>query len=241
MRRARRRERQKRLQQELKHVFEAPEPLRKRAFLRALEQPAMSTPAFVAAQLGYIRRWVWALSALIFAVCATAALWLPAQMLWVVSAFVPLLSLTAVTESGRSVQYEMAELEMATRFSLRSVILARMGILGLENLALLAGLLPAGVCRLGFGVAQAGVYLLLPYLLTAFAGLWAVRRLRGRESVYCCAGIAACVSVLSAALQGSAPQLFERSALVWWAAGVLVLGAGTAGQCVRLVRESAVA
>ena len=47
------------LRQELKNVFDAPQPLHKRAFLRTLEQPKISIPAFILTQFGYIRRWVW--------------------------------------------------------------------------------------------------------------------------------------------------------------------------------------
>ncbi len=54
------------LRQELKNVFDAPQPLHKRAFLRTLEQPKISIPAFILTQFGYIRRWVWIVSALVF-------------------------------------------------------------------------------------------------------------------------------------------------------------------------------
>lgn len=130
------------LRQELKNVFDAPQPLHKRAFLRALEQPKISIFAFVLTQLGYIRRWVWIVSALVFVLSAAGAAGLPSDTVWVASALMPLLALTVVSESGRSQNYEMAELEMATRFSLRSVVLARLGILGMENLIVLVLLLP---------------------------------------------------------------------------------------------------
>ena len=40
------------LRQELKNVFDAPQPLHKRAFLRTLEQPKISIPAFILTQFG---------------------------------------------------------------------------------------------------------------------------------------------------------------------------------------------
>lgn len=137
------------LRQELKNVFDAPQPLHKRAFLRTLEQPKISILAFVLTQLGYIRRWVWIISALVFVLSAAGAAGLPSDTVWVASALMPLLALTVVSESGRSQNYEMAELEMATRFSLRSVVLARLGILGMENLIVLGLLLPVGIARQG--------------------------------------------------------------------------------------------
>lgn len=107
------------LKKELKRAFEAPQPVRKKAFLRTLEQPKTSVFAFVLSQLGYIRRWVWLVSALVFILSMMGAAGLPADTVWIASALMPLLALTVVSESGRSENYEMAELEMATRFSLR--------------------------------------------------------------------------------------------------------------------------
>lgn len=232
------------LKNELKYVFEAPEPMHKRAFLRTLEQPKTSVFAFVLSQLGYIRRWVWIVSALVFILSMMGAVGLTKDTVWVTSALMPLLALTVVSESGRSEIYEMAELEMATRFSLRSVVLARLGILGVENLFIL-GLLSVGIWRqggstlYGAGVPTWGVCMLFPYLLTTFAGLTVVRRLRGREAVYICAGIAACISFSVMALRGSIVQYCQTGGL-WRTAAVLLLMLliGTARQCVGIVRQT---
>ena len=224
------------LKEKLKHIFEAPEPLRKRAFLRTMEQAKISMPAFVLTQIGYIRRWIWIGSVLIFVLSVAGAVWLPAETVWVVYALIPLLALTVVSESGRSENYDMAELEMATRFSLRSVILARLGILGLENLVILGLMLPVGIWKQGFGAVQSGVCILLPYLLMTFAGLSVVRRIRGREAVYICAGIAVCISLLAMALHDSIWQLHRTDSLVWWIAAVLLLGIGTVRQGADMVR-----
>lgn len=225
------------LKEELKHMFEAPEPLHKRAFLRTMEQAKISMPAFVLTQIGYIRRWIWIGSVLIFVLSVAGAAWLPAETVWVVYALIPLLALTVVSESGRSENYDMAELEMATRFSLRSVTLARLGILGLENLVILGLMLPVGIWRQGFGAVQSGVCILLPYLLMTFAGLSVVRRVHGREAVYICAGIAVCISFLAMALHDSIWQLYRADSLVWGIAAVLLLGIGTVRRCADMVRE----
>lgn len=233
------------LKNELKYVFEAPEPMHKRAFLRTLEQPKTSVFAFVLSQLGYIRRWVWIVSALVFILSMMGAVGLTKGTVWVTSALMPLLALTVVSESGRSEIYEMAELEMATRFSLRSVVMARLGILGVENLFVL-GLLLVGVwwqeksTLHGAGALTWGVCMLLPYLLTTFAGLTVVRRLRGREAVYICAGIAACISFSVMALRGSIVQYCQSVGSLWRTAAVLLLMLliGTARQCVGIVRQT---
>lgn len=224
------------LKEELERVFEAPQPLHKKEFLRTLEQPRISMPAFVLSQVGYIRGWIWIVSVLVYAISVLAAAWMAADTVWVIAALMPLLALTVVSESGRSENYEMAELEMATRFSLRSVILARLGILGMENLVILGLLLPVGIWRQGLGVFQAGVYILLPYLMMTFAGLSVVRRVRGREAVYICIGIAACISFFVLVLHGSIPQLYQADSLMWWIAAIFLLCIGTARQCVGIVK-----
>lgn len=67
------------LREELKRAFEAPEPLHKKTFLRTLEQSKISMPAFVLAQIGYIRRWVWILSVLVFVVSVMGVVWMAAE------------------------------------------------------------------------------------------------------------------------------------------------------------------
>lgn len=234
------------LKKELKRAFEAPQPVRKKAFLRTLEQPKTSVFAFVLSQLGYIRRWVWLVSALVFILSMMGAAGLPADTVWIASALMPLLALTVVSESGRSENYEMAELEMATCFSLRSVVLTRLGLLGVENLFILV-LLSVGIWRQekgalhGAGVLTWGACMLLPYLLTTFAGLAVVRRLRGREAVYICAGIAVCISFSVTALHGSVVQYCRAGDGLWRTATMLlllVLLIGTARQCVGIVRQT---
>ena len=81
-----------------------------------------------------------------------------------------------VTEQNRFHIFLMSELEMAARFSLKSVVLARMEILGIVHLLVLLFLIPVCARLHGTSVFQTGLYLLVPYLLTADAGLWAAWR-----------------------------------------------------------------
>ena len=224
------------LKRELKFVFEAPEPLHKKDFLRTLEQPGISILAFVVSQAGYIRKWIWIISVIIFVLSAMGAVWLSADMVWVISAMMPLLALAIVCESGRSENYEMAELEMATRFSLRSVVLARLGILGMENLVILV-LLLIGVRERGLDMIWTGVCILLPYLMMTFAGLSIVRRFRGHEAVYVCTGAAVCISFLVIFLHEIILQVYQSDTHVWWIVWIVLFCIGTARQGVGIVKE----
>lgn len=225
------------LKKALAQAFESPPPQRKREFLRRLELPHMSTAEFLFTQLGYIRKRVWGVSAFIFGISLIGSVTLSLDMLWAISAFTPLLALSVLSESGRSEDCKMAELEMATRFSLRSVLFARSGILGAENLALLCLLVPFGLRNNTLRPIQAGAYILAPYLSATFIGLWIFRRFRGREAIYFCTGVTACISISVFFLHRTFPQIYQESCLVWWTTGIMLLCIGTAIQYRKIISD----
>ena len=120
----------------------------------------------------------------------------------------------------------MAELEMASRFSLKSLILARMEIMGLLHLLLLSLSAFAGYRQGGVSLLHTGVYLLVPYLLTNTTGLYLSRRMRGRECLY--AVLAAAVVV--AVIPKIAKLLYKEELFIWWLAMLGIL-------CVLAVKE----
>ena len=225
------------LKKELNRFFEAPPPLRKQEFLQAVKQPQMGLPEFLLSQLGYIRKWVWGISALVFAVSIIGAMVFSVDMLWGISALTPLLALAILSESRRSETYKMAELEMATRFSLRSIILARLGILGIENLLLLCILLPVSMRNNMLTPIRAGIYILTPFMLTTFLGLLIVRTVREQEAIHLCTGAAACVSFSVFFLRAAVPQLYQKNQLIWWAALLVLLCIGTAKQYYKTIQS----
>lgn len=144
------------------------------------------------------------------------AYYIEKNTLWVVSAFVPFLGLLAVTENARSTVYGMSEFEMSTRFSLRSVILARMGVLGVLDIFVLCCLTP--LCCIGnhFSLLQTGSYLLVPYLLTVNIGLWITRRFRGKEAIYGCMSVAVLISGANTGLHFIADFVYQFFYIKWW-------------------------
>lgn len=205
-------------QDALKKAFEAPAPLRREEFLQKTA-PLNARPGnFFLIQLLYIRKRIWIVSAFLFTAALYASLALSADTLWGISAFTPLLALLMVAETGRSERFEMTELEMATRFSLKSVLLARLGILGLSNLLLLGLLFPVSLFRSRIPPVQAGLYIVTPFLLTTFLCLHIVRRHREREGIYLCTGVSACIGLLVYGSRLSLPRLYEKSFLAGWLA-----------------------
>ncbi len=220
--------------QELKaalgEAFAVPPPEGKRAFLRALPPAPVSHLRFLLDQTGYIRPAVWAVSLGVFVLGLTAGQLVPADGLWVTAALTPFAALAAAAEGSRSAFHGMEELELASRFGLKSTFLARMGALGLVHLVLLAALAAIG----GGGFFRTGAYFLTPYLLTDLLCLAALRRIRGKEGLYVCGVIAVLVAGLAAA--GDHRVLYGPKSFRWWLAALAVIAALTGREYCKKVK-----
>ena len=148
----------------------------------------------------------------------------------IVAVFAPLAALFALTGLGKSKKYGMEEIEMSSRFSLRTITIIRLAIMLAASCALRA------VTGMGLFVsfAAAGV----PYLVTTFLCMLLIRRWHSPKNIYGCVVIAAGVS---AAMFGGIDILEHccaglcRSVL----SGVLLISVGlTAVEVCGYIRES---
>lgn len=190
----------KKLKQALNYAYSAPAPAEKAAFLKWHRRRELGRWELVVVQVRYVRWWVWGGSLALFGAILRMAAPVTGVGAWYAAAFTPFLALLAVAENGRSRLYQMEELELACRMAWQSVLLARMVVLGLFHLVLLAGLTPTLAAWGTAGMLRTGVYLLTPYLLTAALGLELTRRVRGRECLLACGGAAVLVSGLGVLL-----------------------------------------
>lgn len=223
------------MKKRLQEVFEAPAPQEKEEFLRQIKRSGMLCDeigygTFLWMQASYIRKWVWLLSFCVFAVALVGGCLLERDILWLLSALMPFLAISMITENVRSEKYGMTELEMATRFSLRSVLLARMGVVGVCHLVLLGLLMLLDYRDGAASVFQTGVYLLVPYLLTDVGSLWLVRKIRNREALYASLGFACLVSGLPIVSQYTKEFLYRAQNFGWWVLVLIVL-------CIVMVSE----
>lgn len=216
------------LKKTLKHAFEAPAPLSKELFLKTIPQPRSSRRSFILSQLGYIPLWIWAASFATLLIALFSEHFMSRNTLGVISACIPFVASSAVAESGRSTVYRMAELEKASLFSLKSVTLTRLGIIGLSHLLLLGLLCPLASVGSLFSTLQTGVYLFVPYLLTTTMSLTFARKFHGRETIYLCLGIAALVSGLCIMAQSKFYLLYRQEYFSKWAGALIALTAFTA-------------
>lgn len=206
------------LKQRIKEVLEVPAPdqQEKAKFLRTLAIPRISMWQFVLIQITYLRKKVLILSGLFLLPALMGAGGIKPDTLWVISALIPFLALLAVTESVRSAMYGMQEFEMSTRFSLKSVMLARMSVLGLLDVIVICCLIP--LCRIGSNTSllQTGLYLMVPYLLTVNISLCLTRWFHGRESFYGCMCAAVLVGGGGWMLHIIAGFIYQLCYIHWW-------------------------
>ena len=194
----------RRFQKKLAACFTPPPPVGKAAFLARLPQPTLSLGQFVGGQARYIQKQTWLLSLVVL----VPVLW--GTDLWITAALLPFLVPLAVSEGAKSTLYGMEELETASRFSRKSVLLALTLLLGGSQ---------------GLSLGRTGAYLLAPYLLTAWGSLWLSRRLRGREVLYGATALAVLASGSYSAAVFLADDLFALGALPWWSLAVALLAA----------------
>lgn len=222
---------------DLFQAFDIPRPVQKETFIRQLKTPRIPIHQFLLSQICYIHKWIWFISAVVFLAAVLGLTILPEAVLWIISGLTPILALTILSESGRSKRYEMAELEMATRFSLRSVTFARLGILGISNLLLLALLLPIGI-QSQLNPLAAGLYIITPFLLTTFIGLFLVRKMKGQESLYACIGTAIGVSFSVFFSHETISFIYQESWISLWMITAVALCIGTGRQFIKIITQT---
>jgi ABC-type nitrate/sulfonate/bicarbonate transport system permease component len=179
----------------------------------------MSHGEFLAGQFCYIEKWVWVLSGMLMLF-----------IIWACSrntgnypfALTPLLAVGILAETRRSYRWKMAELEYAARFSLRSIVLARMFLVGFIDTAGLLIVTFAVRSYLTYSLIRVFLYMMVPYLLAAFLGSLYERKKRtdaGLGSLVIC--------TLSSAVFAAAPifmsSLYEESLTIIWATAFILL------------------
>ncbi len=213
----------------LKKLYQAPEPAGKRAFIRTIGPQPLDLRHMLCTQASYISKWEWILSVIVFGTAVLMSWFFESAAFCVLLAMMPLLAAAGVLESVRSIIYGMDELEKSARFSLKCIVLARMGIVGIENLilTLISALFVQGE------LLQTMLYLIVPYLITVSGSFFIVRAVSGRgntyehiyESMYACMGSAFAVSCGAAASIRNYSWIYQEQFQIFWAgAAILLLG-----------------
>jgi hypothetical protein len=216
----------KKMRQHLHNAFEAPLPQKKSEFIQSLNYPKTRRNDFLLSQLGYIHRKVWIASACLFIaviIFVTQIQTGDIRLLWLISALTPFFVMTSITEIARSSVFGMEELEMSTKYNLKSILLARMGILGTGNMLVLLAVLPILAEKVNIGIVNTAVYLMVPYLLTCILSCMVLNRIGNKEIPLYCAGAAAIVSILGFILNSVQSAIYQERYFIIWVAILIVL------------------
>lgn len=205
---------------QLREIYAAPPPVNKRRFFRELPPPSMSTGYILWQQFSHIPISSWFASVAMLLAVLCLRKFYSEEMIEMVLALTPFLATVSVVESFRSRMHGMEELEMSSRFSLKSILLARMCIMGIENIlvGLLVALLVPG------NMFQIVLRLFVFYFLSAYACFRVVRGMAGKEGIVVCFGVAAVGSVFIFYCLAGFPILYlHKYDSLWLMAGVIML------------------
>jgi hypothetical protein len=223
----------KKLILQIREICHSPQPENKREFFQYLKEQemmnrrprVMSHGEFLACQLFYIGKWIWMLAGSLLLFIIWISYRHPGNYPF---ALTPLLALGILLETSRSYRWKMAEFEHAARFSLRSVILARLFLLGTVNTTgLLIVILIVRPC-FSYSLLRVFLYMMVPYLTASLLGSVYERMHRmdqGLGSTMIC--------ILSSAFFAAAPAffswLYEERLTVFWTAALVLITCSLAG------------
>jgi hypothetical protein len=212
----------------LKEVCQTPEPENKEVFFQRLEERGLTSGRpvvinhgdFLLRQFPYIGKWIWLLSSFlllfIIGICYGNTGNYP-------FALTPLLAIGTLIETGRSFRWKMAELEHSARFSLRSVMLARMFLVGIVETAGLLVVIWVVRPWFSYSLIRVFLYMMVPYLAASLSGSVYERKNRSDNSW---GSILICF--LSSGLFAAAPYCLsslyeERFTVIWTVAFILLV------------------
>lgn len=192
------------LKEELTSYYEAPKPQRKQAFIRQFGVKKINLFPLAVMQIRYISKWVWIVSALFCGFTYASIQVMETRYVSMIFALIPFLVMVSITESMRSYRYGMEELESSARFSLKSIVMVRMLILGIANLIVLIAIMKILSGKLEFHI----LHIFASYFMTASGGFYIVRKIRGNESTFFCFTLAMVVSVLQILLPWQFTEIY---------------------------------
>ena len=209
---------------EIKKYFEAPEPQGKGTFINKACQENMSGNRIsllymLWVQFSFISKWLWLVSALLFICGFITSRYIPGEIIWLLSAAVPFIVTFSLSESMRSVIYGMQEFEMASRFTLKSIIMSRVIILGAGNMLLLF----ITVFLFGNSMWRNVIYILVPYLSSAIGGFVILRKFPAREGVYLSCAFSVIISVIDIKVAQVYSFVYEERYTGIWIIAVLLM------------------
>ena len=217
-----------RIIEQLKEICQTPEAEKKKVFFQGLEErgltarrpEAINHGEFLLRQFFYVGKWIWLLSAVLL-LCITGICY--GNTGNYPFALTPLLAAGILVETGRSFRWKMAELEYTARFSLRSVMLARMFLVGIVETAGLLVVIWVVRPWFSYSLIRVFLYMMVPYLAASLLGSVYERKNRSDNSWG-----SMIICFLSSGLFAAAPYCLsslyeERFTVIWTVAFILLV------------------
>ena len=215
------------IKRQIRELCRSPQPERKAEFFLNMKDQGLlnkrpfrlSQGEFLAGQIVYIEKKIWLLSAFLLLFIAWICRYSSGNYPF---ALTPFLASGILVQTRRSFRWKMAEMEYAARFSLRSVMLARMFLVGTADTAgLMIVILLVSPC-FSYSLIRVFLYMMVPYLTASWLGSVYERKQRsdhGWGSVLIC--------ILSSIAFTAAPvffeQLYDERLTVIWAAVFILM------------------
>ena len=215
------------IKRQIREICRSPQPERKAEFFLNMKDQGLlnkrpfrlSQGEFLAGQIVYIEKKIWLLSAFLLLFIAWICRYSSGNYPF---ALTPFLASGILAQTRRSFHWKMAEMEYAARFSLRSVMLARMFLVGTADTAgLMIVILLVSPC-FSYSLIRVFLYMMVPYLTASWLGSVYERKQRsdhGWGSMLIC--------ILSSIAFTGAPvffeQLYDERLTVIWAAVFILM------------------
>lgn len=228
----------RKLKEALKQSFTPPPVRRKSEFINSISYPKVRFTEVLVSQIGFIRKRVWLvyiLGACLAYFCTMLAN-VPENIVAIVSAILPILSLCIISEIYRSTAFNVAEIELACKYNLQKITLMRLSILGTSSfIMLLFFVLIAG--QSNFGVFRNLIYIGVPYLLSAYISLVVVLRFHSKETIYVCTAVCSMISVFILMASNLYQFIYSVDFIALWTGAFVMLIALTIFSFIRFVKS----
>lgn len=208
----------KKLKKALKSTFDAPKPTRKLEFLSSMSYPKTTNLEFCLSQIGYIRKRFWCLSILLLICMVVISLSLKRgkEIVGVLSAVLPLLTLTAITEISKSVSFNMTELEISCKYNLGKITLIKLSTIGMFHLVILFLSLIIFKDSSQYGIFRYCLYAVTPFLLSSYLSFWVTNHIKSKDALYVCSGITTFISIAVFAMNSNFTVIYARNNTLLW-------------------------
>lgn len=209
----------------LKSTFDAPKPTRKLEFLNSLSYPKATNLEFCLSQIIYIRKRFWCLSILLLIGMVVVSLGQKQgkEIVGILSAILPFLTLISIIEISKSMSFNMAELEMSCKYNLSKIILIKLSTIGTFHLIILFLSLLIFKDKSQYGMFRYSLYAVTPFLLSSYLSFWVTNHIKSKDIPYICSGVTIFISIAMLAMGSNSIAIYAENCTLFWSMAFIAI------------------